>query len=105
MKNLATSTMQSSSSRTIIPPEPMIEPAWVRVSKSMGVSSHFSGMQPPAGPPVWMAFSRFPPATPPPICSTTSRSVVPMGTSINPVWRPLPARAKTLVPPLASVPS
>src|SRR3990172_5162291 len=33
-KNLATSTMQSSSSRTTIPPEPMMEPTVARVSKS-----------------------------------------------------------------------
>ena len=32
MKNLAMSTMQSSSSMTIMPPLPMIEPALARVS-------------------------------------------------------------------------
>ena len=67
MKNLAMSTMQSSSSRMIMPPLPMIEPALVSVSKSTGRSSHLAGMQPPAGPPVWMALSCLPPATPPPM--------------------------------------
>ena len=32
MKYLATSTMQVSSSMTIMPPEPMIEPAWASES-------------------------------------------------------------------------
>ena len=51
-----------------------------------------------------MALIRLPPGTPPPISSTISRSVVPMGTSTRPVWVTFPARAKTLVPPLFWVP-
>ena len=68
------------------------------------MSIHLAGMQPPAGPPVWTAFSRLPPAAPPPMSKTISRSVVPIGTSTRPVWRTLPARANTFVPPLFSVP-
>jgi len=41
MKYLATSTMQESSSMTIMPPEPIIEPAFVSSSKSTGRSSRF----------------------------------------------------------------
>ncbi|MBA7536828.1 hypothetical protein ES705_29093 [subsurface metagenome] len=51
-KYLATSTIQVSSSITIIPPEPIIEPASVSASKSTGRSSRPSGIQPPEGPPV-----------------------------------------------------
>lgn len=50
-----------------MPPLPMIEPALARLSKSMGMSIHLAGMQPPAGPPVWIALSCLPSATPPPI--------------------------------------
>ena len=42
--------MQSSSSRMIMPPLPMIDPALANESKSMGMSSHLAGMQPPGGP-------------------------------------------------------
>ena len=41
---------------------------------------------------------------PPPISSTISRSVVPIGTSTRPVLLILPPNAKTLVPLLFSVP-
>ena len=51
-KNFAMETMQSSSSSTIIAPEPIIEPAAIRLSKSIGVSRCFSVRQPPEGPPV-----------------------------------------------------
>ena len=43
MKYLATSTMQVSSSMTIMPPEPIIEPASVSSSKSTGRSSMLCG--------------------------------------------------------------
>jgi hypothetical protein len=43
------------SSMTIIPPEPIIEPASVSRSKSTGRFSRDSGMHPPEGPPVWTA--------------------------------------------------
>ena len=42
---------------------------------------------------------------PPPISYTTSRIVVPMGTSIRPVLTTLPVRAKAFVPELPSVPT
>ena len=61
-------------------------------------------MQPPEGPPVCTALIVPPSGTPPPISSTISRRVVPIGTSTRPVLRTLPARAKTLVPLLFSVP-
>ncbi len=51
-KYLATSTMQVSSSMTIMPPEPIMEPTAVRASKSTGRSRCSSGMHPPDGPPV-----------------------------------------------------
>jgi hypothetical protein len=41
---------------------------------------------------------------PPPMSSMISRRLVPMGTSISPVLRMVPARAKTLVPLERSVP-
>ena len=63
-----------------------------------------AGMQPPEGPPVWAALKVCPSGTPPPMSSTTSRRVVPMGTSTRPVLVILPPRAKTLVPGDFSVP-
>ena len=61
-------------------------------------------MQPPEGPPVCTALIVPPSGAPPPISSTICRRVVPIGTSTRPVLRILPARAKTLVPLLFSVP-
>ena len=49
-KNLAKSTMQVVSSTTTMPPEPIMEPAATRLSKSMGSSSSEGGRQPPGGP-------------------------------------------------------
>src|SRR6266567_2814428 len=63
-----------------------------------------AGTHPPDGPPVCIALNWRPSTTPPPISSTTSRTVMPRGTSISPVLLTLPARAKTLVPRLFSVP-
>ncbi len=51
--------MQSSSSRTTMPPEPMMAPASWRESKSTGRSSADSGRQPPDGPPIWTALNFF----------------------------------------------
>jgi len=51
-KYLANSTMQVSSSTTIMPPEPIVAPAAVSESKSTGVFSAEAGRQPPRGPPV-----------------------------------------------------
>ena len=62
----------------------------------MGVSMSLAGMQPPEGPPVWAALKVWPPGTPPPISSTTSRRVVPMGTSTRPVLRDLAAQGEHL---------
>ncbi len=61
-------------------------------------------MQPPEGPPVWAALNSRPSGIPPPMSKMISRRVSPMGTSIRPVRSILPARAKTLVPLLFSVP-
>src|SRR5579859_1601552 len=63
-----------------------------------------AGTHPPEGPPVCIALNERPSTTPPPICSTTSRTVIPSGTSISPVLLTFPASAKTLVPRLFSVP-
>ena len=70
----------------------------------MGVSISEAGMQPPEGPPVWAALNFLPFGIPPPISSTISRRVVPIGTSTRPVLWILPPSAKTLVPLLFSVP-
>ena len=64
-----------------------------------------AGTQPPDGPPICTALMRRPSAAPPPIFSTMSRNVVPIGTSISPPRRIFPARAKTLVPLLLAVPN
>ena len=61
------STMQSVSSITTMPPDPMMEPILAREAKSTGVSNNSRGMQPPEGPPVWTAFTSCPSAAPPPI--------------------------------------
>src|SRR4030042_200368 len=65
-KYLATSTIQVSSSITIIPPEPIIEPALVSSSKSTFISNCSSGIHPPDGPPVCTALNFLPPGIPPP---------------------------------------
>ena len=44
--------MQVSSSMTTIPPEPIMAPALMRESKSMGVSRKSGGRHPPEGPPI-----------------------------------------------------
>ncbi len=62
-------------------------------------------MHPPEGPPSCTALILFPDEPPPPTLFTTSRMVMPMGTSINPPLLIRPARAKTFVPLLFSVPS
>src|SRR3974390_696897 len=61
-------------------------------------------MQPPDGPPVWTAFTEPPSGTPPPPSSLAVRSGGPIGTSMRPVFLIFPARAKTFVPLLFSVP-
>src|SRR5450759_1155124 len=61
-------------------------------------------MQPPDGPPVLTALNGRPSMRPPPMSYTISRRVVPIGTSIRPVFTIRPARAKTLVPLLFPTP-
>src|ERR1700758_5254675 len=61
-------------------------------------------MQPPDGPPVWTALNFLPSGIPPPISNRIWRSVMPIGTSIRPVFLIFPASAKTLVPLLFAVP-
>ena len=51
-KNLDISTIQSVSSKTNIPPEPIIEPIDASDLKSIGVSRSFADIHPPDGPPV-----------------------------------------------------
>ena len=104
MKYFATSTMHEPSSITIMPPEPMIEPALARDSYSTGMSRVSVGRHPPDGPPVCTALNSFPSGMPPPMSKTISRKVIPIGTSTRPVFRTRPASAKTLVPLLFSVP-
>ena len=71
----------------------------------MGTSKCSAGIHPPEGPPVWAALNFLPSGTPPPISSTISRRVVPIGTSTRPVCRILPPKAKTFVPFDFSVPT
>src|ERR1035437_3392889 len=61
-------------------------------------------MQPPEGPPVCTALNFLPSGMPPPSEKTISRSFMPIGTWTRPVLLTRPARAKTLVPLLFSVP-
>ena len=103
-KNRAISTMQVVSSRTTRPPDPMMAPVFGMLSKSTGVSPSSAGMHPPEGPPIWTALKPRPPWMPPPILKTRSRIDVPMSTSARPPLTTFPARAKTFVPRLFSVP-
>ena len=103
-KNLAKSTMQVVSSTTTMPPEPIMEPAATRLSKSMGSSSREAGRQPPDGPPSCTALNSRPGSMPPPMSKITSRSVAPMGTSMRPPFTTLPVSEKILVPLLVAVP-
>ena len=89
---------------TTRPPEPIMAPTCFRESKSMGISRCSSVRQPPEGPPICTALNFLPSLMPPPISKMTSRRVVPMGTSMRPVFTTLPVRAKALVPGLFSVP-
>ena len=104
-KYRAISTMQSSSSRTMSPPDPMIAPAAASASKSTVVPASAAGMQPPDGPPICTALNFFPFGTPPPMSSMISRIVIPIGTSMSPARSILPASANTFVPLLFSVPN
>ena len=85
---------------TIMPPEPIMEPAAARLSKSTGMSRLDTGRHPPDGPPVWTALNLRPSRMPPPMSKMISRSVRPMGTSTSPVLFTLPTSAKILVPVL-----
>src|SRR4030042_1710708 len=103
-KYFAKSTIQVPSSLTIIPPEPIMEPAYRRLSKSTGRSNKDAGMHPPDGPPVWTALILFPSCWPPPISKMIFFRVIPIGTSTKPVFFTLPTREKIFVPLLPSVP-
>jgi len=61
--------------------------------------------QPPEGPPICADLKRFFSRMPPPILKRISPRGFPMGTSMMPVLTTSPARAKTLVPRLFSVPN
>ncbi len=81
-----------------MPPEPIIDPAATRLSKSIGSSSRDSGRQPPDGPPSWTALKRWSAGMPPPMSKMTWRSVTPIGTSMRPPLATLPVREKIFVP-------
>jgi len=97
--------MQVSSSKTIMPPEPMIAPALVRASYSVGVLRCSAGRHPPEGPPIWTALNFLCSGIPPPMSNTIRPSGVPMSTSTSPTLQTLPVSAKTLVPLDESVPT
>src|ERR1039458_250962 len=63
-----------------------------------------SGITPPDGPPGCTALNFFPLGMPPPSPKIISRSVVPYGNSATPVLLIFPARQKTFVPLVFSVP-
>ncbi len=104
MKKRATSTMQVWSSITTSPPLPIIAPTFFRLSKSSGRSRCSAVRQAPEGPPICTALKLAPPRIPPPTSKIISRRVVPMGTSMRPVFSMFPVRAKALVPGLFSGP-
>ena len=56
--------MQSVSSSTTRPPEPIIAPTPASASKSTGVSASSAGTHPPDGPPTWTALNVWPSRTP-----------------------------------------
>ncbi len=66
------------------------------------MSASDAGMQPPDGPPICTALNARPSRMPPPISSTISPMVMPIGTSISPPRTTLPASAKTFVPLLVA---
>ena len=100
--------MQLLSFITTRPPDPIMAPTFFRESKSSFISRWSSvaliQRHPPEGPPIWTAL-KSPPLTPPPMSKITSRSVVPIGTSINPVLFTFPVRANAFVPWLFSGPN
>ena len=98
MKNLATSTMQAVSSMTIMPPEPMIEPA---LGQGLVVDRHVKQLLGYAATRRATRLDRLEPAAlrqPPPMSNTIWRRVRPIGTSISPVLTTAPVRANTFVP-------
>src|SRR5205814_9616467 len=88
IKYFATSTMQELSSMTIMPPDPIIEPALARDSYSTGMSRVSEGKHPPDGPPVCTALNLRPFGMPPPISNTISRRVIAIVSSTGPVSCP-----------------
>ena len=98
IKNLAMSTIHVVSSTTTRLPEPIIAPASFNDSKSIGESRCVSGKQPPEGPPICTALNFFFFGIPPPISNTISLTVIPIGTSIKPVFLTFPVSANIFVP-------
>ena len=89
MKYLATSTMQDVSSITIMPPEPMMEPT---LAERFVVHRHVEKLRghAAAGRSAGLHRLELPPSgMPPPMSKTISRSVMPIGTSIRPVFSTL----------------
>ena len=104
MKNRATSTIQVSSSITTRPPDPIMASIFERESKSILLSSCDSTRQPPEGPPICTALNFLLSLMPPPISKMISLRLIPIGTSIRPVFLTLPVRTNALVPGLCGVP-
>ncbi|MPN07311.1 hypothetical protein SDC9_154577 [bioreactor metagenome] len=104
IKKRATSTMHVLLSITTKPPEPIIAPAFLSESKSNGRSKCSFVRQPPDGPPICTALKSAPSRIPPPISNITSLKVVPIGTSISPVFSIFPVMANAFVPGLFSGP-
>ena len=102
--HFATSTMQVFSSITTRPPDPIMAPIFERESKSILLSSCDSTRQPPEGPPIWTALNFLLSLMPPPISKMISRRLIPIGTSIRPVFLTFPVSANALVPGLSGVP-
>src|SRR5512139_347119 len=96
--------MQESSSITTMPPEPIIAPACLSESKSIGVSRKLSGRQPPEGPPICTALKAFLLGIPPHTSKMSVRRLVPMAISTSPGCLTFPTTEKTAVPGLLAVP-
>ena len=105
MKKRATSTMQEVSSITIMPPDPMIEPTWRKRLVIDGHVEELLGDAAAGGPAGLHGFELLPIGNAAAdVEDDLAQRSMPIGTSISPVLLTLPARAKTLVPLLFSVP-
>ena len=79
-------------------------PMDLRLSKSRGRSRCSFVRHAPLGPPICTALNSPSPLMPPPMSKMIFLKVVPIGTSISPVFVMFPVRAKALVPGLLGVP-